>query len=219
MTVGSASLSTIVALTRAGATARAWEMLEALQRGGGADDASAFAVRGRLLKDQALGETGAERRRLYHDSAAAYRRSAELRPATYPLINAASLSLLGGDGAEAGRLARQVLERIEAEPDEPETPYWRAATRAEALLLLGRHDEARAALAGSGGFFGFLNAGRRAAQEVAARVARDGADPLAALDAAIAGQVARERVRAGHALGAAAFGRLWRGEETDPSAM
>jgi hypothetical protein len=80
-------------------------------------------------------------------------------------------------------------------------------------------EEARATLASSGGFFGFLNSGRRGAQEIAARVARDGVDPVAALDAAIAGQAARERLRSGNALGAAAFGRLWRGEDTDPSAL
>ncbi len=80
-------------------------------------------------------------------------------------------------------------------------------------------EDARATLAASGGFFGFLNSARSAAQAVAARVARDGTDPLAALDAAIAGQAARDRVRSGNALGQAAFGRLWRGEDTDPSAM
>lgn len=81
-------------------------------------------------------------------------------------------------------------------------------------------EEARAGLAASGGFFGFLNSSRRAAQEVAARVVRDGAaDPLAAIVAAIDGQAARQRVRNGGALGAAAFGRLWRGEDTDPSMM
>jgi hypothetical protein len=78
---------------------------------------------------------------------------------------------------------------------------------------------ARETLATSGGFFGFLNTARSAAQAVASRVARDGTDPLAALDAAMAGQAARERVRLGNALGQAAFGRLWRGEDTDPSAM
>lgn len=44
-------------------------------------------------------------------------------------------------------LAEQVLARIAAHPDEPETPYYRAATRAEALLLLGRDGEAQSALA------------------------------------------------------------------------
>jgi tetratricopeptide (TPR) repeat protein len=53
---------------------------------------------------------------------------------------------LSGDQERAAEIAREVLERIEREPQEPETPYWRAATEAEALLLLGRLDEARAAL-------------------------------------------------------------------------
>jgi hypothetical protein len=158
---------------------------------------------------------------------------------------AAAGAAAGGTAGPAGIAARlraaQALR--EAPPHDKEamrSAAWRAdpaplvaLTEAVAKLAIAKRDarlkpgaldvpglqEARAALAASGGFFGFLNAGRRAAQEVAARVARDGADPLAALDAAIAGQAARERVRAGHALGAAAFGRLWRGEETDPSAM
>ncbi len=86
-------------------------------------------------------------------------------------------------------------------------------------LDVGGLEEARATLASSGGFFGFLSSARRTAQEVADKVARDGTDPVKALDAAIAGQAARMRVRNGNALGQAAFGRLWRGEDTDPSAM
>jgi len=62
------------------------------------------------------------------------------------LINAATLSLLSGDRGRAEEIAREVLDRIAREPDEPETPYYRAATEAEALLLLGRRDEARAML-------------------------------------------------------------------------
>ena len=147
-----------------------------------------------------------------------------------------------GPAAIAARLrfAAALREAPEHDKAAMANPAWRAdpaplvaLTEAVAKLAIARRDprlrpgaldvpgleEARATLAASGGFFGFLNAGRRAAQEVAARVARAGADPLAALDAAIAGQAARARVRAGSALGAAAFGRLWRGEETDPSAM
>jgi tetratricopeptide (TPR) repeat protein len=101
----------------------------------------------RLLKDRALRVEGDERRRLYRDSAAAYLRSAEAQPATYPMINAASLSLLAGDADGAAVLAAKILEQIGVEPNEPETPYYSAATRAEALLLLDRHDEARATFA------------------------------------------------------------------------
>ncbi|HEX2764894.1 MAG TPA: TRAFs-binding domain-containing protein, partial [Allosphingosinicella sp.] len=134
----------ILALARAGATDEAWRLLGPVESG---NDPTAAALRGRLLKDRARVASGERRASRYREAAAAYRRSAELAPATYPLINAASLSLLAGDGAEADTLAQEVLDRIEANPDEPETPYWRAATRAEALLLLGRHDEARAAFA------------------------------------------------------------------------
>jgi|GEM_PF-326750 len=142
-----APLSTIIALARAGALDHAWGQFSAAGYDRTDDDPAALTVKGRLLKDHALRATDEEaRRRYYLQSAEAYRRSADLQPATYPLINAATLSLLSGDRAQAEEIAREVLERIAREPDEPETPYYRAATQAEALLLLGRTDEARAAL-------------------------------------------------------------------------
>jgi tetratricopeptide (TPR) repeat protein len=140
-------LSTIIALARAGALDHAW----AQYCGAGYDrddaDPAALTVRGRLLKDHALRAEGEARRAYYLRSAEAYRQAAALQPATYPLINAATLSLLSGDRAQAEEIAGEVLARIAAEPDEPETPYYRAATEAEALLLLGRREEARQALA------------------------------------------------------------------------
>jgi tetratricopeptide (TPR) repeat protein len=140
-------LSTIIALARAGALDHAWAQF----CGAGYDrdeaDPAALTVKGRLLKDHALRADGEARRAYYLRSAEAYRRAAALQPATYPLINAATLSLLSGDRGQAEEIAREVLERIAAEPEEPETPYYRAATEAEALLLLGRREEARAALA------------------------------------------------------------------------
>jgi hypothetical protein len=140
-----APLSLVIAYARAGASAFAWASFEA----GGYDrmtnDPAALGVKGRLLKDRALAEAGEGRRRLYAEAALAYRSAATLSGSTYPLINAASLSLLSGDAAQGAALARQVLNGIEADPDEPETPYYRVATRAEALLLLDREAEARAA--------------------------------------------------------------------------
>ena len=141
-----APLSTIIALARAGALDHAWGQFSAAGHDRNDRDPAALTVKGRLLKDYALRAEGAERRRYYLQSAEAYRASAALQPATYPLINAATLSLLSGDRAQAEEIAREVLERIEREPDEPETPYYRAATEAEALLLLGRPGEAGAAL-------------------------------------------------------------------------
>jgi len=138
-------LSLIIAYARAGASAFAWQRFEASGYDRMNDDSAALGVKGRLLKDRALTAGGVERRSLYAEAAAAYRRAAELGRSTYPLINAASLSLLAGEAAQAETLARQVLQQIEDDPDEPETPYYRGATRAEALLLLGREPEARAA--------------------------------------------------------------------------
>jgi hypothetical protein len=141
------TLPTIVALARAGALDRAWQLFRAGNYDDQGEDLAALRVRGRLLKDRAQRAEGAERRQLYEESAAAYRHSAELEAATYPLINAATLSLLAGNRTAAAIGAADVLARLEAHPDEPETPYYRAATRAEALLLLDREDEARAAFA------------------------------------------------------------------------
>lgn len=138
-------LAGIIALARAGAIDEALRRFTAA--GLSPDDPAALIVRGRLLKDLAARAGPEERRRLYRDAAAAYARSAQLQPATYPLINAATLTALAGDAEQAQRLAGDVLRSIEDHPEEPETPYYRAATMAEALLLSGREHEARAAFA------------------------------------------------------------------------
>jgi tetratricopeptide (TPR) repeat protein len=139
-------LLSIIAHARAGALDHAWTMYGALGPGLEADPA-ALAVKGRLLKDLALRASGAERQRLYCDAADAYLKAAEAGAATYPLINAATLWLLCGEHAQSEKLARDTLDRIDRHPDEPETPYYRAATRAEALLLLDRVEDAQNALA------------------------------------------------------------------------
>lgn len=142
----SPTLLSIVALARSGSLDLAWRRLEGL--GAAPDDPMALTVRGRLLKDRALAASGPERQALYREAAAAYGRAGELGgAATYPFINAATLSLLAGDAAGARAAAERVLGLIEAGEDGPETPYWREATRAEALLLLERGVEARASLA------------------------------------------------------------------------
>lgn len=138
------SLIAITMLARSGATALAWQRFEA--GGFAADDPAALAVRGRLLKDRARAATGAEARALFAEAADAYARAAAIDDTTYPLINAATLTLLSGDAEGAARLAAQVLERLASGAPDQETPYYRGATRAEALLLLGRRAEAEAAL-------------------------------------------------------------------------
>ncbi|MEZ0244021.1 MAG: tetratricopeptide repeat-containing protein, partial [Sphingomonas sp.] len=144
MTSATTSLPTIIAHARAGSLDHAWAMFAAGY--GESRDPAALAIKGRLLKDRALRVSGEARAALYGEAAEAYPRAAGDDGATYPLINAAALSLLSGDAGKAAALAGQVLARIEANPDEPETPYYLAATRAEALLLLGQSAEAQAAL-------------------------------------------------------------------------
>ncbi len=61
----------------------------------------------------------------------------------YSGINAASLSLIMGDGEEADRLARKVIRLcMEAWRKPPYGDYWTVATVAEAFLLLGRQEQA-----------------------------------------------------------------------------
>jgi hypothetical protein len=96
--------------------------------------------------------------------------------------------------------------------------------KADPQLLPGALDvtgiaEARATLAEAGGVFGFLSGARRDAKTLAARVARDAENPLPALDAALAGQAAREALRQGDAMGRATFGTLWQGEASDPAPL
>jgi hypothetical protein len=110
------------------------------------DDPAVLSVRGRLLKDCARRAEGAERRRFFLEAADAYARAGKIGGATYPLINAATLSLLSGRREQAEILARGVLERGD---DEEETPYYRAATRAEALLLIGESALAKSEFAAS----------------------------------------------------------------------
>lgn len=111
------------------------------------NDPKALSLQARLVKDRAKrARQGAERAALFDQSAQLYAKAASLEGSSDPLINAASLSLFAGKSAQAEKLAQQVLDLIAANPEEGETPYWREATRAEALLLQGQELEARASL-------------------------------------------------------------------------
>lgn len=143
------SLFSITAHARSGALEHAWRLF----REGGYeavdDDPEVLTVRGRLLKDRALAASGLKRRSLCLAAAASYAQASELSGGAYPLINAATLSLLASDGETARARAAELLDLLDAGETEPDTPYWREATRAEALLVLGRIGEAQAALAGA----------------------------------------------------------------------
>lgn len=130
------SLPAIAALTRAGATARAWDLFQA----GGWDrresDPAALSLKGRLLKDRARASTGADQASLFAAAAEAYRAAHAFAPAPYRAINAATARLLAGDASGATAGAREVLTLLDRAGPDTDTPYYLAATRAEALLLL-----------------------------------------------------------------------------------
>ena len=147
----SPTLPQILSLARTGSSARAWAVFVEAGWDQVTDDPKALTLKGRLLKDQAKAASGAEQRanklHLYGEAAQAYAAAATLRTDSYPLINAAALSLLGGDSRRAAELAAQVLSLIDNDPNEGENAYWREATRAEALLLMQREAEACISLA------------------------------------------------------------------------
>lgn len=139
-------LPTLTALARAGAVGRAWELFSAAGYLEHTTDPAALAVKGRLLKGRGRLAAGAERSSLFAEAAAAYAAAHALEPAPYLAINAASLSLLAGDAARAVEGARGVLALLDAPETPADTPYFLAATRAEALLILGERAQAEAAM-------------------------------------------------------------------------
>jgi len=144
----SPSLLSIVAHARSGALDHAWRLFQEAGLEGVEDDAAVLSVRGRLFKDRGLAAvTLDERQGFYRQAAEAYGRAGAISGATYPLINAATLALLAGDAGQARRRAADVLARLDGGEAEPDTPYYTAATRAEALLLTGETGRAREALA------------------------------------------------------------------------
>lgn len=134
----------ILLLSRLGADEQAWTAFRAAGWESRTDP-EARLLKARLIKDRATRAMGAQRQALFREAADQYAEAAQGR-STYALINAASLSLLGGDAALGAERARAVLDLLEGGGHDPDTDYWLAATRAEALLLLGDTAAARRAL-------------------------------------------------------------------------
>ena len=149
LTLTSSTLPQLTALARAGAVGRAWALFVGAgydQRGG---DPAALAVKGRLLKGRGRLAAGAEARAHYAAAAEAYAAADTLQPAPYLAINAASLRLLAGDVEAAKARAGDVLRQLDDPVLALDTPYFLAATRAEALLLLGDRAGAETAMIGA----------------------------------------------------------------------
>jgi hypothetical protein len=133
-------------LARSGDTMRAWQMFtDAALEGDRHPDT--LTLKGRLLKDRGLSAPStAERSRLLGAARQAYLSAAAMMPATYPLINAATIALLEGNRKDAAILATRVLTMLDAGDHEPETAYWLHATRGS-LLAAGRDRQGQAVLA------------------------------------------------------------------------
>ncbi|MFM5917899.1 MAG: tetratricopeptide repeat-containing protein [Novosphingobium sp.] len=139
-------LAQLSALARAGAVSRAWELFTASGYEARSSEPATLAVKGRLLKGRARLEVGALRTALMAEAAQAYESANRLSPSPYLAINAATLRLLGGDVAASRQRSDEVLRQLSDPAGAADTPYFLAATRAEALLLLGNRAGAEAAM-------------------------------------------------------------------------
>ncbi len=136
----------VLALARSGAA----EMAQQRYREYGLDkeeNEDIAALGARLVKDIAWLSSGEERLARAAEAAQAYEQVYARTGGYFPAINAATLKLIAGDAAAAKDLARRLLVEVAALPvAQGVETYYRAATEAEALLLLEDVDAARAAL-------------------------------------------------------------------------
>ncbi len=142
-----ASLPAIITAARTGALAHAWHLFNTAGYDLHEAEPSVLAVKGRLLKDQALQAQGDERTARLMAAAAAYAAADQLMPQPYTQINIATLNYLAGNRATAIEIARKLIAWLDGDHSIAETPYFLKATRAEALLLCGDTAAADAALA------------------------------------------------------------------------
>jgi hypothetical protein len=131
-----------LALARAGATQGAAERFERYGLGASAEEDIA-ALAARIAKDNALAKRGESRRREALRARDLYEQVFRRTGGYYPAVNAATLSLMGGDPHRSRELARVVLNLIESGASDT---YYAAASEAEAQLLLHDENAAGAAL-------------------------------------------------------------------------
>jgi CRP-like cAMP-binding protein len=125
----------------------AWEEAsDLIQRFGfSAEDPSEdiAALTARVLKNRALAARAErERQRLAMASAQAYRAIHSRTAGPYSGINASSMLCLAGEVAEGRQMAEVQLQFL----GQGRRGYWQLASKAEALALLGRYEEAAMAL-------------------------------------------------------------------------
>ena len=125
----------VLALAQMGDIERAAHLYENYRLGALADDEDALALRGRIFKDRARTLSGAARALEFNRACQAYRRAYRLYGGYFPGINAASTAWAAGDTSNAQSLAQSVLGHEQLNPPRD---FFSAASRAEALVLLGQ---------------------------------------------------------------------------------
>jgi class 3 adenylate cyclase/tetratricopeptide (TPR) repeat protein len=128
-----------LALAQMGSPARAQQILNALVERD-PHNRETLSILGRTCKDRwCLAPDNLDYLRQAFDF---YNRAFEVPPAdSYPGINAATIAFLLKETDKARELARRVLKICEQQPDD----YWKHATVAEALVILGDAEGARRA--------------------------------------------------------------------------
>jgi class 3 adenylate cyclase len=136
----------VLNLAKAGATTRAEAEFARL----GLDrsrEPDIAALGARIAKDRALAATGPDRHALLSHAANLYQAIYDRSGGYYPGINVATLRLLAGESEAAARTARDVLALCRAAREPSDDAYYRAASEAEAALVLGDVTAAGDALA------------------------------------------------------------------------
>ena len=128
-----------LSLARTGSPNRAFELLNSA-RGWLENVPDAWTLRARIYKDlwKLTGSSQALEQSLQE-----YEKAADIRKGAdsyYPEVNVATLAALGGDRTKAVQYATKVATQLGALE---QRDYWQAGSLAEALLVLGRIEEAR----------------------------------------------------------------------------
>lgn len=124
------------ALAASGDSLGAMRLYEQLDLAG-TGDVDSLALAGRIWKDEAFDREGEQRISSLRKAADAYDHAFRLSGADFPAINAASLYAMLGERDRAAALAAPIAANGAGDN------YWDRATLVEALLLLGRGEEAR----------------------------------------------------------------------------
>lgn len=137
----------ILKLLRSGAVEQAEKEYRQLKQSTTEHNEDFLALGGRILKARMLEQSGADRKSLAIGAAGKYRQAFEATAGSYSGINTAALSLVAGNVYQAQEMAQKVLRLLAKQSAAPgDEAYYQVATIAEAHLILGAVNKAKAAL-------------------------------------------------------------------------